>query len=687
MLKKIILILLISYPLFSTQSLKWRNRNFNDFYGGELKNTEISSSGFLQTTKSISEFSLKEYDSITAIAKYKNKYYLGTSSKAAIFEFENGHYKKLSDIDGVGVSSLLNIGQYIYASTFPTGKIYKIDTKNNKVSQLCQLEESYVWKLAKYKKNYILAATGPNGKLFKINIENGNIGPVFNVDDTHITALYYDSDKDEVYIGTSEKGLLIKLDKNYNPFTVYDFADREVKVIKAFNGNIYVGTNEYFLFPAPNNNASQAGGQGQDQVQQDIGQAPQTQFRFALTLINTMGREEKIFFSVNEYVNDILVENEGTIYLATSPNGRIYKIDPEKRIFYTYRDLENTNIVKLFSSDQGSFLEAFSSMGPAALFTVNDNFKAEASYKSKVLDTRCKSMWGKFYFTASHGVKFSLRSGNTQFPDQTWSKWVANTVSGQKSDLKEARYFQWMAVWNKENAKIYNAKIYYKNVNQRPIIKKLRIDGVGNDFGGGVFDPGLKAIDDNTVEASALLYELKENTFIKEIVWEYEDFNKDRIFSKLSLASKEYPNDFVEIKSNMLLQKHTWETKDIPDGEYRIKLEISDAPDNMQAESLSNWLISDFFTIDNSKPTFEAVKIKDGSIWFKAVDNFSNILRAEYKIKKNKWGYIEPIDGIFDSQTEEFELKIPDQLKESDFILLRIIDEEGNYITKSLKVK
>ena len=63
--------------------------------------------------------------------------------------------------------------------------------------------------------------------------------------------------------------------------------------------------------------------------------------------------------------------------------------------------------------------------------------------------------------------------------------------------------------------------------------------------------------------------------------------------------------------------------------------------------------------IDNTPPVIREVGRSAGVFEFEAVDAASPILEAEYSVDAKKWTRVEPKDGLSDSPTETYVIRIP----------------------------
>jgi hypothetical protein len=697
----LLIVELVSTSVSATTTYAWKNQNFSDFYNGQLQNVEISSLGYLQSIPVLQDFILEKTDTIMASVKVNNALYLGTAGPASITKFDLGKhtFSKVKTFEEAAVTSLVRVGDFLYAAVVPSGKIVKMNLENDRVTEWVTLADPYIWEMVAASEEELLAATGPKGELISIDISSQKTSVKYDTHDEHITALAYDKKEDTTYLGTSQSGLLIRLDKKGKAFVLNDFAEREVKDIILHDGKIFCATNEFFmtlkeeLEKLPELEVVSPEGAPEETIGGHEGrnpalEPPRTKYSFSLYVVGSGGRIEKIFLSTDEYVNRLAVDHAGLVYLSTSPKGRVYKVDSEKREFFTHRDFQAYGAT--FIIDRGKDKSPiFTSSGPAAIYAPVESKPApEAiSFTSKILDAQYTSLFGRFDFMSDSGIGFWARSGNVSKPGDGWSDWKPIPHRGFDAALPNARFFQWKAVWNESWKKIFSTEIFYRNINQRPIIKSVRVDGLGTDVGAGASDPTFQNTNTSTVRALIPTYIDAKHENKKTIAWDIEDINNDRISIDLFYAEAQENPLWRPLSKNAEANKpFTWNTENYSDGRYLVKIVATDAPDNAPGEELSNWLISDPFTIDNQRPDITDVTIGPSTIRFVATDALSKIVRAEVLGEEVRWRLINPDDGLFDSKEEKITLAIDTDMRKKNLATVRVIDSEDNSTVKNIVI-
>ncbi len=123
-------------------------------------------------------------------------------------------------------------------------------------------------------------------------------------------------------------------------------------------------------------------------------------------------------------------------------------------------------------------------------------------------------------------------------------------------------------------------------------------------------------------------------------------------------------------------------TVSFPDGVYLIKIEASDKPSNPVEQELNASKISRPLVIDNSFPdilNFKAVRNGNRlSLSFSAQDSFSYIKEVKFLIRPNEWKSLFPVDGICDSNRENFDISLNLPQNSDNLISVKVEDSRGN---------
>jgi hypothetical protein len=140
--------------------------------------------------------------------------------------------------------------------------------------------------------------------------------------------------------------------------------------------------------------------------------------------------------------------------------------------------------------------------------------------------------------------------------------------------------------------------------------------------------------------------------------------------------------DYKLLKQDLTESFTTIDGISLSDGSYTIRVVAKDSPDNAGAISLTGEKISDPFDIDNTQPAVTpgnpVIAGQSAQVTFSASDRSSYITRAEYSVNGREWIAVYPDDGISDSPTEHYTVKVPMTTPGEYAVTLRVFDASGN---------
>jgi len=106
----------------------------------------------------------------------------------------------------------------------------------------------------------------------------------------------------------------------------------------------------------------------------------------------------------------------------------------------------------------------------------------------------------------------------------------------------------------------------------------------------------------------------------------------------------------------------SFDSSQLPDGNYELRVVASDAPDHVDADTLTGERVSPAFLLDTTPPVPGALtatlvlgppaKIHAA---FSAKDAISPIEHAEYSIDAGPWQYLEPVGKVSDALEEHYD--------------------------------
>ena len=144
------------------------------------------------------------------------------------------------------------------------------------------------------------------------------------------------------------------------------------------------------------------------------------------------------------------------------------------------------------------------------------------------------------------------------------------------------------------------------------------------------------------------------------------------------------------LKDKIAEKYYSWDSTAFPDGEYRLRITVSDAPGNPPSEALTARMESDVFVIDNTPPKITGLTAtRNGGkleIRWLAADASNNVTKAEYSLDGGEWTVAAPVTKLSDSLELDYELTL-DVAAGEHTIAVRAQDEYDNQAAEKVVVR
>ena len=148
---------------------------------------------------------------------------------------------------------------------------------------------------------------------------------------------------------------------------------------------------------------------------------------------------------------------------------------------------------------------------------------------------------------------------------------------------------------------------------------------------------------------------------VRSFVWQAWDPNGDRLEFELSyrpLADEAWRT----IGARTPETARAWDTAEVPDGWYVVRLTASDAPDNPPAQARTDARLTAPLLVDNTPPAVSDLRVErtpDGvRLTAKAADRASPLAEAWVELPDGRTIRLDPRDGVCDSEREEFDAAV-----------------------------
>jgi hypothetical protein len=382
----------------------------------------------------------------------------------------------------------------------------------------------------------------------------------------------------------------------------------------------------------------------------------------------------------------------GGVLLATGPNGRIYDLSagelsligavPEKQIV----------------SIDGNVI---TTTNTGAVYRIESRGAANPEFRSAAKDVERFSRFGQYRIEGrnldSGSVAISFRSGNTRTPDSTWSAWtMPQTALEGNVGAPAAQFIQWKLTMQKalQAAAIDGVTVAFVNRNVAPEIEGIAVADPAVVFITTAYPSAPQVVEATNPDEYGMFTSLdtpRERTPAEQgkrmfrkgyrtVSWRASDENNDTLRYTLSFRQKGSER-WLRLRENLSETQINFDTSQLPDGRYELRLTASDEPDN-PVQPLTDVKEGVEFQVDNGAPKI-AVSQSSSDVTVRITDELSPIGKVEYSLDAEKWIVLTPVDGIADSRDETF--RLDGKATAGRFVIVRATDQFYNVATASVK--
>ncbi len=718
------LVFLSSYAEGTTTNI-WTQSLDSEFNKGTTQNVSTNTAGEIQLSQKTESVPGIEGAFVWSMSvDDQNRVFVGTGDPGIVYLIKDGSEAvELFRSPELYIQSLVtDKSGNLYAGTAPHGVIYKIDNKG-KTTIFCCLPVPYIWDMAVDSNSNLFAATGNNGILFKVS-PDGTPEVFFDSPETNLLNILLDQ-HDNIYIGTEPDGLVYKVSSSGQAQVLYDADEGEIHCLAIDpSNNIYAGTASGVQTQMPASSIPQfpiqTGAvtsifregsawdlnipdelpvtqpvyvQRQRSILKDVGRASSKVIGVPtipnyVYKITQEGFVQRIFETGHAFILGISLDVQNNLCVVTGNSPGVYKVYGEE-ISSSLMNVEEVQVLCCVNTSRNELYVGTGNTGK--VYKILPSFINEGTFISNVLDTTTVSDWGTIYWAGKQpeGTKISLatRSGNSERADSTWSQWSEPYVlSGERITSPPARFIQYKATLQTAHTGITpilnTVSVSYLPKNQPPKIISFSVE---KDTSSRVQkSQDSKAGDKVELKPQTSLNQKSHHQMAqKSIQWEVEDPNDDTLQLTISYKGVDEKAWKVIDKNTQKKGNYTWDTLRLPDGKYQIRLEANDSPDNPPETAFNMEDITQPTVVDNSRPVIQSlnsVKREDGRYTISGTvrDDYSSILKVQYTIDGQEWISAYPVDGLFDSTEESFQITTKPFPSGDYTLIINAFDSEGN---------
>lgn len=710
----IVVTFLLTSNLSAVTPQFWKLTTPEDFLAGEIEGFAVSSRGELRPGPSLEKiatftdpFVLSQASDLASGARF-----FGTGNGGKIYRLKGEKLDLLYTAAEPEIYALAFWNGALYAGSSPNGKIYRVDPVSGSATEWFDPKQAYIWALVPLSDGTLAAGTGVEGKLFKIDAK-GSGKVLFDSNNTHIRSLS-PWRNNSLLAGGAGKGTIYEIDSIGKTHALFDASFSEISAIwfDATSGMAWAAgvTNVLPSAATPKGSGTAkpaAGEAAAGEKKKDEGPPSPVEVSFSfdepststpsgsseLYRIDRDGYVETVRKFEREMVYALAGGEKGSVFLSTGPLGRIYEFrDDEISLIATVPEKQ---VVSFLREGRTSLVTTTNS---GAVYKLSGPSGVAAEYRSAIKDMERFSKLGRYRAEAVNGatLRLSFRSGNTSTPDSTWSGW-SDPVTGVEGEATApaARYVQWKGSLDRgaPELAVDSVTISYLNRNVRPVIDSLTVGDPGVVYIGSGYPGAGQLVEATNPDENGIFTSLDvprersdpgKRAFRKgyrTVSWKGRDDNGDSLRYWLSFRRKGL-SDWLRLRDNIEETQLNFDTSQLPDGIYELRLVITDKEDNPE-QPLTGSKDGVEMLVDNGAPSIEAV-VTGGGTEIRVSDRLSPVIKVEYSIDAQKWIRLMPVDGIADAQSETF--RLPATLTGNRFVVVRAVDAFYNVATESVRV-
>lgn len=721
-------------PLGAVTPTLWTVESVDEFERGRPDGVSIGAAGELLLSPAVTALNVPALEQSSEpflwslVLDAKGTVYAGGGKNGAVYRAGRGAAGSVWYESGdLAVRALaLDRAGVLYAGTMPQGRIVRI-TGEGKAETMYQPEDRYVWALAAGAKGEIYAATGERGIIYRIT-GPGKADVFFDSEEFHIVTLTLDA-QGNLYAGSDGRGLLYRITPQGKASVLYDSPLREIAAVAVdAKGVVYAVAVGLESEPPPQpltapptvtgpRGAAPAGLPGQPPValpgieeptasatitvsasatSSSSGPPPKSE----LYRIDPDGTVVTLWSSASETALALALDAQGRPILGTGEPARIRLVTGPQQTTLLAR-LPPSQVTALLV-DGPRILAATSNVG--RIYSLDPAQSEAGTYLSQAWDADCVARWGRIGWRAALApgskVEVGTRTGNSAVPDATWSDWSENYAAADGSPITSppGRFLQWRArlvrQGSGESPILQAVSVAYVQSNLPPVVKGLKVDapGIVRERSAWVSEPEPEQQAFTGIQVGAATAATSGGSTagdkrvyvrgMRGMEWEADDPNQDALAYDLMFRG-ENETAWKPLVRGLRERYFAFDTMQIPDGLYRVRVDASDAPSNPGDRARVTSLTGESFLVDNTPPVVQVTAKRGGrsgsaSIDVAATDNLGPLARAEASVDAVRWQPLSPVDGLSDSKSETYLLPLDGLRAGEHTVIVRVTDLLGN---------
>jgi hypothetical protein len=713
---------LLAINAFAVVPQFWRIRTTEDFLAGDIEGFAVTSRGELRPGPGLKKIGSFNDPFVLSQATAPNgDRFFGTGNDGKVYRLHGSELKLIYTAAEPEVYAMAFHDGSLFVGSSPNGKVYRIDPNSGKGTVFVDPNQAYIWSMVFLPNGDLTLATGVDGKLLRVN-SKGESKVLFDSPETHLRSLAVKSDG-SLLVGGSGKGRIYEVKADGSAHALYDSSLNEISTIYIDNNGVgwAAGVSNQLPTTAPakpaqskptgqqSSPSSTSGGSASNTEQkkeepnvevsvsfEDQSSTPsQSGGSGELYKINTDGFVEVIRKFDKEMIYGITGSSDGGILLSTGPQGRLYRVkDGEVSLLAAVPEKQ---VVSISNAGSETLITTTNS---GAVYRMDGVPPAKAEFRSGVKDVDRFSRFGHYRVEGTDvgdgHLAMAFRSGNTRTPDVTWSPWsTAMTAQQGAIDVPAGRYLQWKLTMPKPASDIAvdSVTIAFINRNIAPVIDSVTVQDPAVVYITGNYPQSPQVVEATNPDEYGIFTSLDtprdkndqgKRVFrrgYRTVSWRAHDENGDSL--RYSLYFRRQGSErWLRLRENVDESAVNFDTSQLPDGTYQLRLVASDITDNAD-DPMTTAKEGITFQVDNTPPAI-TYTVEGDDVVIRVNDRLSPVGKVEYSADAQKWLRLTANDGISDSPEETFRLKR--STVQGKFVIVRATDAFYNVATQSIDV-
>lgn len=680
--------------LLSGQQVTQNFNSFNDWQTAEFKGLQVNAQGVLSlapTSRRIIQ--VPEGIIWSYLPDGRGGGYISAGNEGRIFRFTDGQLKPFAQMKGGIVFAMARLGEDLIVAPSGQGRLVRINSRGEN-STFASIDARIIWHLETEGREILALGGGERGAVLISAREGSSRKLTEMAEEIAFTAFARDT-RGAYLLGTHGNGLVVKYNRSLDRLeTLFDTGMDEVRNLVVSDNRIFASANRERLLPSnPPKDAPLSTPKDvyfpseRDEKTKSV----LCEYRLDSGVARTLWQSQQSFaFALAAWRNRLL--------LGTGDRSRIFSFDLQDSTsmgppFALIQELNCAQATAFIV--QGSEVYAIGS-NPGEIYSISDSNSTEGYLESEILSSSGLTRWGRAYITSKvpegTSVSIQFRSGQTRWPDTTWTPWSPLLRSGERPGVPPSRFAQFRIKMSSSiggvSPEVLEVKLFWALEHSGTYLKSIRVLPPGvlvtNSGRNTSIDPPrpseiLAFLEDEEVENDlSKIFRLG----IQGFVFDFDPQEKDRQLFRLSL--REDNGKEILIEEAFSGPFYAFDTNSFKEGLYRLVV-IPKGSGQAGESNAATPIFSPIFAIDHEPPKVDklTMDLRDQKLLvrFLLADARSIVSHAFLSFDGQHWQSVLPEDGVYDQATEEFYLKLDLPVHNSGRLYVRTMDDHGNELT------